>query len=38
MLRLTYRRHATLSAAAQGFLQLARALAQNAPPPANPAM
>jgi len=28
-LRLTYRRHASLSAAAQGFLEVARALAEN---------
>ena len=30
-LRLTYRRHASLSAAAQGFLEVARALAENQP-------
>jgi hypothetical protein len=29
---LTYRRHASLSAAAQGFLEVARALAAAAPP------
>jgi DNA-binding transcriptional LysR family regulator len=30
-LRLIYRRHSTLSAAAQGFLEIARALAENQP-------
>jgi len=30
-LRLIYRRHSTLSAAAQGFLEVARALAENQP-------
>jgi len=30
-LRLTYRRHASLSAAAQGFLEVGRALAEDKP-------
>jgi hypothetical protein len=30
-LRLTYRRHASLSAAAQGFLEVARAWAESQP-------
>ena len=30
-LRLTYRRHASLSAAAQGFLEVARAVAEDQP-------